>query len=150
MWRRMIMFGGSRRSVPSTLASLMRRAISGILNLSDSSSMAIKRNNQGNQGQSSDERSRAIKRTCFLTRRSVAAFRKESRCVSTPMTRGKPCTCGEGGDAVVSTCMHSRCVSTPMTRGKPCPWIAAVIKDGLRQSSRKEEAARGDQRIVVY
>ena len=49
-----------------------------------------------NQGQSSDERSRAIKHTCFLTRRSVAAFRKESRCVSTPMTRGKPCTCGEG------------------------------------------------------
>ena len=73
---------------------------------------------------------------------------------------------------MVSTCMHSRCVSTPMTRGKLCPWMAAVIKDGLWRSSRtdcgghqgriaaaikdglrrssREEEAIGDQRIVVY
>ena len=29
-------------------------------------------------------------------------------------------------------------------------WIVEVIKDGLRRSSREEEEARGDQRIVVY
>mmetsp|Transcript_40877 Transcript_40877/g.101601 ORF Transcript_40877/g.101601 Transcript_40877/m.101601 type:complete len:210 (-) Transcript_40877:85-714(-) len=30
--------------------------------------------------------------SCFLTRRRVATLRKASRCVSTPIIRGKPCT----------------------------------------------------------
>jgi hypothetical protein len=40
--------------------------------------------------------------------------------------------------------------AVPLDGGGHQGWIAAVIKDGLRRSSREEEAARGDQRIVVY
>jgi hypothetical protein len=40
--------------------------------------------------------------------------------------------------------------AVPLDGGGHQGRIAAVIKDGLRRSSREEEAARGDQRIVVY
>ena len=52
----------------------------------------------------------------FLVRRSVVGLVKESRWVSTPITRGKPCTWSGLGLGVGAR------VRVSITRGKPCTW----------------------------
>ena len=66
--------------------------------------------------------------------------------MSTPMTRGKPCTCGGRGRRrgehlhALQVREHSddSREAVPLDGGGHQGWIVEVIKDGLRRSSRTD------------